>query len=368
MKTKQPILGGKEKVKVAIAQISSEFLDKEASITRATETIREAGTNGAELVVFPEVWLSGYPYWTEGWDSNLPEWIDGRVRFHDAALLIPSDDTEQLCNAARDADVHLVMGCNEMDSRPGVQTIYNTLLFIDREGKILGRHRKLIPTFTERMFWGRGDGRDLAVFETDIGRIGGLICGEHLMTTTRAAMIAQGEHIHIAVFPGSFALHTGPQLEEPDKEGFFWGHFAVRSHAMEAGAFVVQACGYIDDNYIPDDFPYKEKMNTAYAHGGSSIISPLGVPLVEPQYGAQIIYGELRADMIKAIKAILDSVGHYERPDVLKLLVNRHNKWQSANKIHTQEPIHIEHDKLRRAADHHEIDENLVKNMIEDAD
>ena len=368
MKSKQPILGGKDKVKVAIAQISSKFLDKETSIARAIEAIKKAGNNNAELIVFPEVWLSGYPYWTEGWDSNLPEWVNGRVRFHDAALIIPSDDTEQLSKAARDADIHLVMGCNEMDSRPGVQTIYNTLLFIDREGKILGRHRKLIPTFTERMFWGRGDGRDLAVFETDIGRIGGLICGEHLMTTTRAAMAAQGEHIHIAVFPGSFALHTGPQLEEPDKEGAFWGHFAVRSHAMEAGTFVIQACAYNDENDIPDDFPYKGKMNTGYAHGGSSIIGPLGVPVVEPQFGAQIIYGELQADMIKAAKAILDSIGHYDRPDVLRLLVRRKDNWESADKIFTPEPIRIDHDKIQRAAEHYDIDGNLITNIVQDAE
>src|SRR5690606_5773128 len=133
---------------------------------------------------------------------------------------------------------------NELDPRPGVETIYNTLLFIGRDGRLLGRHRKLMPTFTERMFWGSGDGRDLVVFDTDLGRIGGLICGENLMTSARAAMIAQGEHIHVAVFPGSFQLHTGPRLQEPDSTGNFWGHFTTRSHAMEAGAFVLCACGY----------------------------------------------------------------------------------------------------------------------------
>ncbi|MCB1663346.1 MAG: carbon-nitrogen hydrolase family protein [Pseudomonadales bacterium] len=366
MKTKQLILGGRAQVKVAIAQISSQFLNREACITRAVEAIREAASNGAELVVFPEVWLAGYPYWTEGWDSNMPEWVNGRVRFHDAAVLIPSEDTERLANAARDNNTHVVMGCNEMDSRPGAQTIYNTLLFIGREGNLLGKHRKLIPTFTERMFWGQGDGRDLVVFETDIGRIGGLICGENLMTTARAAMAAQGEHIHIAVFPGSFALHTGPQLEEPDKAGYFWGNFAARAHAMEAGTFVIQACSFIDEKDIPDDFPYKGKMNTSYAHGGSAIISPLGVPLVEPQYGSQIIYGELQADMIKAVKAILDSVGHYDRPDVLRLLVRRERGWESADTPVNPQNIRWNDNDLRRAADQYDIDESLVYKVVED--
>lgn len=366
MTSKQPILGGREKVKVAIAQVSNRYLDRSASVTRATAVIKEAAENGAELVVFPEVWLAGYPYWTEGWDSNMPEWVEGRVRFHDAALVIPSEDTEQLAAAARNSGVHVVMGCNEMDERPGARTIYNTLLFIDREGKLLGKHRKLIPTFTERMFWGQGDSRDLAVFETDIGRIGGLICGENLMTTARAAMAAQGEHIHIAVFPGSFALHTGPKLEELDQNGYFWGNFAARAHAMEAGTFVIQACAYNDEADIPDDFPYKGKMNLEYAKGGSAVLSPLGVPLVEQQFGEQIIYAELQADMIKAVKAILDSVGHYDRPDVLRLLVRREQGWQRADTPYMPPEIAINSDSLRRAADAYEVDETLVYKVMED--
>lgn len=366
MAVKQAILGGKDKVKVAIAQVSNRYLDREASVTRATEVIKTAAAEGAELVVFPEVWLAGYPYWTEGWDSNMPEWVDGRVRFHDAALLIPSEDTERLAAAARNADTHVVIGCNELDPRPGAQTIYNTLLFIGRDGKLLGKHRKLIPTFTERMFWGRGDGRDLAVFETDIGRIGGLICGENLMTTARAAMAAQGEHIHIAVFPGSFALHTGPKLEELDQQGFFWGNFATRAHAMEAGTFVIQACGINEEADIPEQFPYKGKMNIDYAKGGSAVLSPLGVPLVEPQFGEQIIYAELQAAMIKAVKAILDSVGHYDRPDVLRLLVRREQGWTSADTIYTPALPEFNRDSLRRAADQQDVDESLVYQVVEE--
>ncbi len=368
MPSKQPILGGRDTVKVAIAQVSNNYLDREASITRAIEVIKEAAANSTDLLVFPEVWLAGYPYWTEGWDSNMPDWFDGRVRFHDAALLIPSEDTERLATAARNAGIHVVMGCNEMDARPGAQTIYNTLLFIGRDGKLLGKHRKLIPTFTERMFWGQGDSRDLAVFETDIGRIGGLICGENLMTTARAAMAAQGEHIHIAVFPGSFALHTGPKLEELDRDGYFWGNFATRSHAMEAGAFVIQACAYNDDADIPGDFPYKDKMNLDYAKGGSAVLSPLGVPLVEQQFGPQIIYAELQADMIKAVKAILDGAGHYERPDVLRLLVRREQGWLSADTPYTQPAIHFDDERLKRAADNHQVDESLVHKIIEELD
>jgi nitrilase len=320
---KKAVLGGREAVKVAIVQKAPRFLDKEASLARAETYIAEAAAGGAELIVFPEVWLAGYPYWTEGWDSSLQAWAGGRIAFRDAALLAPSEDTERLGAAARRAGAYVVMGCNEIDPRPEVSTIYNSLLFFDRDGRLIGRHRKTMPTFTERMFWGQGDAADFQVFDTDIGRLGGLICGEHLMTLVRAAMIGLGEEIHIAVFPGAFALHTGPALEEWDADhSSFWGHASVRAHALEAGAFVVSACGITDESDIPDSFPHKGKMNIRYARGGSSIIAPLGIPLAGPVEGPQVVYGNLEAWMIKAWKSIIDTAGHYSRPDIVRLVVN----------------------------------------------
>lgn len=198
--------------------------------------------------------------------------------------------------------------------------MYNTLLFIDRSGKILGKHRKTVLTFVERAIWGNGDGTDLVSYETDIGRIGGLICGEHLMPLIRARMIEQGEDFHIAVFPGAFALHTGPKLEEADEEGkFFWGHTLTRAHAMEAGSFVLSACGFMEAADIPADFPLRDAMNIDYARGGSQIVGPLGVPLVQPTLGDTILYHDCQAAMIKVWKAIIDTVGHYARPDIVRL-------------------------------------------------
>ena len=280
-------------------------------------------------MVFSEVWLTGYPYWTEGWDSDLKKWVGGRVAFRDAAVLIPSEDTERLGAAARQAGVHLVMGCNEIDPRPESDTIYNTLMFFGRDGTLLGRHRKLMPTFCERQFWGMGDGHDIRVFETDIGRIGGLICGENAMTLARAAMIAEGEEIHIAVYPGSFAIHTGPRLEELDTQGAFWGIGAARAHAFEAGAFVIASVGYFDINDVPDDFPQKSSMYVDWAGGGSFVMAPVGIPLVEPTFGPQIVYATIEAWMIKAMRSIVDTVGHYGRPDVFKLLI-RQDEWREA--------------------------------------
>lgn len=354
---KAPILAGRERVKIAIAQISPAYLDPAASAQRAAEAIADAGREGADLVVFPEVWLAGYPYWTEGWDSDVGAWVGGRVFWSDAAVLVGDAATEQIAAAARAHGVHVAIGLNELDPRPGCQTIYNTLLFLDREGRELGRHRKLVPTFTERMFWGQGDGRDLFAVDTDIGRIGGLICGENSMPLARAALIAQGQDIHVALFPGSFKIHTGPQLEEPDQDGFFWGHIACRAHSTEAGAFVVCACGVLDPADVPDDFPYRERMNTGYAHGGSAVYAPFGLPLAGPQFGPQIVYAEIEATMIKAAKAIVDTLGHYARPDVLALRVRRDRGWQPADVVAAPP----DRDALHRAAERHDVDEALVE-------
>ena len=362
MTRRNVVLGGRESVKVAIAQVSPVYLDRERSVERACRVIEEAAAAGAELVVFPEVWLAGYPYWTEGWDSALPTWVEGRVRFRDAAVVVPGEETERLAEAARKAGAYVVIGCNELDPRPEANTIYNALLFFDRDGELLGRHRKLMPTFVERIFWGNGDASDLVVFETDIGRLGGLVCGEHLMTTVRAAMIAQGEDLHVAVFPGSFALHTGPQLEEPDSEGLFWGHASVRAHALEAGAFVLSACGYLDSADVSDDFPYKGSMNVAYAHGGSSIIAPLGIPLAGPELGSTILYVECHAWMKKAWNAIIDTAGHYARPDVLRLSIRTEDGWRALDSTYGSSR---RRDSLRRAAERHDVDDALVEELAD---
>jgi nitrilase len=363
---KKKVLGGREAVNVAIVQKASRFLDKEASLTLAEAYIAEAATGGAELIVFPEVWLAGYPYWTEGWDSSLRAWVGGRVAFRDAAVLAPSEDTERLGAAARRANAYVVMGCNEIDPRPEVSTIYNSLLFFDPEGRLMGRHRKTMPTFSERLFWGQGDAGDLRVFETDVGRLGGLICGEHIMTLMRATMIGLGEDIHIAVFPGAFALHTGPELEEWDGDhSSFWGHSSVRAHAMEAGAFVLSACGIIDESDIPDEFPHKGKMNIRYARGGSSIIAPLGVPLVPPAEGPQIVRGELQAWMIKAVKSIVDTAGHYARPDIVRLVVNSHAPSRESLVGYRSFFEGISPNALADAADAHGVEVSRVEGLLQ---
>lgn len=358
MQSRQKVLGGRTSVKVAIVQTPPVYMDLAGSVERACAKIAEASAHGAELIVFPEVWLAGYPYWGQGWESNLPEWIAARVRFYDSAVLVPSEYTEAIGEAAARANAHVVIGCNEMDARTGVHTIYNTLLFFDRSGTLLGKHRKCMPTFVERAVWGNGDGTDLVTYQTDIGRIGGLICGEHLMTLVRARMIEQGEDFHIAVFPGAFALHSGPRLEEPDTTGqFFWGHTSTRAHALEAGAFVVSACGYMRREDFPADFPLMNTVNVEYAHGGSQVVAPLGIPLVPPTSGDTILYAECQADMIKVWKAVIDTVGHYARPDVLRL--------EYLPQLAAQAVERLPHTQLEEIAAKHEVNRDSVETVIE---
>lgn len=321
------VLGGRDHVNVAIVQTAPVFMNLEKSVTKACDKIAEAAAGGAQLIVFSETWLSGYPYWDEGWNSASAAWNEMRERFYDNALLIPSDHTRRLCEAAAQARAVVAIGCNELDETPGVHTIYNTLLYIGSDGSILGKHRKLRPTYVEAAFWGAGRGDDLFTHPTDIGRIGGLICSEHTMTLVRARMIEQGEDFHISVYPGAFDLWSGPKLEVMDDSGkFFPGYASARAHAVESGCFVLLALSYLPEEDVPADFPMRDSLNIEYARGGSMIISPAGVPIAGPVYGDTIIHAKCEARMIKLAKAIIDTNGSYARKDVVTLNYHYSNR------------------------------------------
>lgn len=221
-----------------------------------------------------------------------------------------------------------------------------------------------MPTFVERAVWGMGDGSDLQVMETDFGRIGGLICGENLMTLARAHMIQQGEDFHVAVFPGAFALHTGPRLEEFDADASsFWGYSSCRAHAFEAGAFVLASCGYITDEDIPGDFPLRETLNIEYARGGSAVYAPIGIPLEAPRAGDTIVYAVCPADLIKISKAIIDTVGHYARPDLLSLQYHGGDKVDPSLARRAVESLPAAD--LRRIADRNEVAVGQIEHAVE---
>lgn len=364
------VLGGREKVKVAVAQVSPVFLDKTRTIEKACEKIAEAGSNGAELVVFPEAFIPGYPaYFTVGYETDPHLWTDFMISLQDNAITIPGEETEILAEAAQKAGTYIVIGCNELDDRPGSRTVYNSLLYLDRNGSVMGKHRKLMPTYTERVYWGMGDGSDLDVFDTDIGRIGGLICWENHMTLVRAAMLYQGEDFHVAVWPGNWKRGADKLLAADTSPGGAACNLQslIKVHAFEAGAFVLSACGYLDRSDFPDEWERignSDHINYEWASGGSSIVNPAGRYLSEPGFEKDaLIYSECYANQIKAVKAVFDSLGHYSRWDIATLHlntrgVNPFSDGQLKNRINN--------DDMNRISDKYGIEPEILEGIISD--
>lgn len=309
------------KVKVAAAQISPVYMDKDKTIDKVCRTIAEVGAAGAELVVFPETVIPGYPYWRSVQPNS--RWAELMVEYQQNAVRVGSEDTERIAAAARASGVFTVVGCTEMSDRPGSGTLFNTMLYFDEHGRLVGRHRKLIPTHAERLVWGAGDASDLQVYETSLGRVGGLICFEHHVTLFKAAMTLLGEEIHCATWPGWFHQEHHPSIkrrwEEADGlEGCDILH-AVREYAFETQTFVVSASQYVADEDLPD---YAQGFNIAA--GGSMIVNATGLYLHEPVLGREeILYAVLDPAERMAMKAYFDAVGHYTRWDAVGLRLER---------------------------------------------
>lgn len=366
-RNRKKILGGRDSVKVAIVQYSNPYLDRSGTIDVACKAIREAASNGAKFIVFPENFVAGYPYWSPGWNTDMVKFRQSFVRWHDAAIMIGTEDTERLGAAAAAADAYMAIGCNEMDPRIESDQIFSSILLLNPDGSILGVHRKTMPTSQEKMFWGMGDARDLKVFETEIGNIGALICGEHSMTPLKCALMAQREDFHVSVWHGSFHLTKGPTLVEDDEtQATFIGRPLSRSYAIESGAFVPMACTWLDPNDIPDDFPYKKGdpdfRNFNHSNGGSAIINPMGTMMTEPLIGKPgIVYADCPAWMRKARAAILDTFGHYGRPDLVQVLVKDEvtDEWRQAGPRRNKLPSGMK-DALMRSAEKFDVDPALL--------
>jgi len=367
------ILGGREKVKVAVVQASPVFMDKEKTIQKACGLIEEAGRNGAELVSFSESFIPVYPaYYTVGYETPPHEWTDYMIALQDNSVVIPSQDTQVLGEAAKKAGAYVVIGCSELDDRAGSQTVFNTLLFIDKDGSVMGRHRKIMPTYTERIYWGMGDASDINVFDTDIGRIGGLICWENHMPLIRAAMINRGEEFHIAVWPGNWKRGNTKLLDADTSPGGAMCNLQslIKVHAFEAGAFVLSGCGYLDAEDFPEKWHYirdGDHMNFDWASGGSSIVAPGGRYLAEPNFEKDaILYAECHANQIKSVKAVFDSLGHYTRWDVAQLAL-RENSWEPETLMKDRSTARAElpKDELERISDEYEISIENLESLID---
>lgn len=300
--------------KAAVVQAAPVFLDRDGTINKGISLIKDAAEKGAKLIAFPEVWIPGYPWWI--W-LGAPAWgMQFVQRYHENSLILKSPQMERLTEAARENDIHVVMGYSEKAGG----SLYMGQMIIDQTGEIIATRRKLKPTHAERTVFGEGDGSHLAVHDLDIGRLGALNCWEHLQPLTKYAMFSMQEQIHVASWP-SFSLYRGiayalgPELNTA----------ASQMYAAEGQCFVLAACATVSTEMITAlcDTPDKHEMLKP-GGGFSMIFGPDGQPLAEhlPEDVEGILYAEIDLAMISIAKSAADPVGHYSRPDVTRLLLN----------------------------------------------
>lgn len=301
-------------VRAAVVQAAPVVLDREATVEKACGLIRDAAARGARLIVFPEAYVPAYP-----WGLLFGTRVGGRTpagrrtwaRYWANAVEVPSAATDAICGAARAAGAYVVMGIIEREPAYGRGTLYCTLLYVGPDGRVLGRHRKLRPTAAERLIWGEGDGSTLPVFATEFGRLGGLICWENYMPLARMAMYAQGVELYAA--PTADSRET-------------W-QATIRHVACEGRCFVLSCCQYVTKAAYPPDLEVLDELRDApevLSRGGSAIVGPLGEYLAGPLFDAEgILTADLERRRVIEGKYDFDVAGHYARPDVFRLVVNR---------------------------------------------
>jgi nitrilase len=303
-----------EKVRVAAIQATPVFMNLDATIEKACTLIEKAGSDGARLVVLPEAFVPGYPVWVS---ISAPGERQSNLRYLYAELLhnavsVDSQAVRELGKAARAAGAFVVAGVSEKNSEASGTSLYNSLLYIDDKGELIGCHRKLVPTNAERLVWTPGDGASIEALDTGIGRLGGLICWENYMPLARFSLYASGAEIYVA-----------PTWSDSQT----W--LATLQHiAFEGHCFVIGCSNVMRSTDIPDRFQFKQYFVDAEREwiraGNTAIFDPEGALLAGPLRGEEgVVSADIDVDSIAAARASFDVAGHYARPDVFQLTVNR---------------------------------------------
>lgn len=308
------------KVKIAVVQAAPSYLNVQESLEIVEVYLKEAANQGADLVAFGETWFTGYPAWIDycdeyaKWDFKPTKEVFART--YENSLDVSGPEVTQIGRWAKELNLSIVMGINEkVSSGPGNGTIYNSLLTWNEKGELANHHRKLMPTHTERLIYGQGDGKGLQAVDTKAGRVGGLICWEHWMPLARQTMHNSGEHIHVAVWP---KVHEMLQI-------------ATRSYAFEGRCFAVGVGQIMRVKDIPKELKLppelEDKPEQMLLDGGSCIVGPDGQYVMEPVWDREGVFvHEVDLNRCYEERMALDVTGHYQRNDVFDLNINQNRK------------------------------------------
>jgi nitrilase len=304
-----------KKFKAATVQTSPVFLNVDKTVDKAISFIKEAASNQAKLIAFPEVFISGYPYWN--WIMTPVQGSKWYEELYKNSVDVAGPEIQKLCLVAKENDIHVVIGINERGSSYG--EIYNSNLIIDNKGIIIGKHRKLVPTWAEKLTWTSGDGSSLKVYDTEIGPIGTLACGENTNTLARFTLLAQGELIHIANYISLPVAPTEYDMAEAIK-------IRAAAHSFEGKLFTIVSCSTISQEIkdaLRADVPNVDELLDRKSSAFSGFIGPNGAVIGSPLIDEEgIVYAEIDLEKCIQPKQMHDILGHYNRFDIFDLRVN----------------------------------------------